>query len=143
MKHLFLVAMTAVCTGCGLLQAPSSPATARENVRAAVVVLAEGVRASDEICAARALDRHDLALAERCEDAYKTARLALLSAAEGVDAWGTAEQGDVACATARGAAAAKNLAKAIESGGASVPPILSDGLQLFAVLTNMQCEVSQ
>lgn len=130
------VTLTA-CNGCA--GALSESVTPRERARAAVLVLAEGVRAADEICAARALDRHDIALAERCEAAYSTARSALLAAAGGVDAWGTAEGGDAACATLQGAAAARELAEAVRAGGADVPAVLSDGLALFGAVGAVAC----
>lgn len=129
------------CEGCA--STPGLPTTPREQARAAVLVIAEGVRLADETCAAEALEQRSQPLADRCSAAYSTARSALLVAAGSVDAWDTAQRGEVACATARGATAAGELANAIRSYGGSVPPTLTDGLALYASLVGVSCSAPE
>lgn len=130
----------ASCSGCAA--GSPLPTTPREQARAAVLVLAEGTRAADEACAAEALAQQSLPLAERCSQAYSAARTSLLIASRGVDAWDTAERGNVACATAQGAAAAGELVAAIRSYGGAVPPVLVDGLELYRTVLGVTCTVA-
>lgn len=130
------LAVAACSGGCAGAQLPTTP---REQARAAVLVLAEGVRLADQSCAAVALERSDAPLADRCADAYGVARSSLLAAAGGVDAWDSGRQGEVRCATAQGATAARELAAAIATAGGEVPPTLTDGLELYAELAGASC----
>lgn len=125
------------CQGCSAAQA--LPTTPREQARAAVLVLAEGVKLGDEACAKEALAQSSQPLADRCSRAYSTARSALVAAGDGVDAWDSARRGEVACATVRGASAAEELAIAIRAYGGDVPPALTDGLALYQALVGVTC----
>lgn len=125
------------CQGCSAAQ--SLPTTPREQARAAVLVLAEGVKLGDEACAKEALTQSSQPLALRCKVAYETARSALIVAGDGVDAWDSARRGEVACATVRGASAAEELAIAIRAYGGDVPPALTDGLALYQALVGVTC----
>lgn len=117
------------CQGCGAH--PSLPTTPREQARAVVLVLTEGVREADHRCAEAGTDAGDLRLLDRCAAAYAVARSSLLVAAGAVDAWDEGRKGETACATIRGAEAAAELAGLIRSNGAEVPVALEDGLALY------------
>jgi len=125
--HLTLA--LASCSG-GRSSVPALPTTPREQARATVLVLAEGVREADQRCADVGREAGNLVLLDRCTKAYDTARGALLVAAGAVDAYDDGRQGDVACATATGIDAALELAGLIRSAGGDLPAALDDGLRL-------------
>jgi hypothetical protein len=136
---IFVVAIFAGCEGCG--GAVPVPTTPREQARATTLVLADGVVLARKQCAQLADDRKDLPLAERCLAAYETAYAALMAAGSTVDAWDDGRRGEVACATSRGAGAARALGEAVASAGGRVPPTLEDGLRLFDQLMAGLCDV--
>ena len=70
---------------CGGAQSPAT--TPRDEARAAVLTLAEGVKVADQTCAAAALTLKNEELAKACADAYDDARTSLLAAESSIDAW--------------------------------------------------------
>lgn len=86
MTLAFVVPLILICilsSGCS----STPPVPPRSQARAAVMVTSEAVRAFGETCANYALDTQDLPLAERCQEAYDAARMALIATAAGVDGW--------------------------------------------------------
>ena len=124
-----LLLATAACSG-GCAPLPAFPATPREQARATILVLAEGVREADQRCAEVGRDTLNLPLLDNCAKAYAVGRSSLLVAAGAVDAWDEGRAGETACATATGLTAALELASLIRAAGGAVPPALEDGLML-------------
>lgn len=118
-------------TGCG---GEGAKFPAREVARAAVLGVAEGVRAADRVCANVAKAKQDATLADRCSQSYAVARSSVLAAAEGVDAYDAASEGQVRCTIARGATALGEMATAISTAGGDVPPVVVDALAFAKTL---------
>lgn len=126
---LALLALVHALPGCPKAQTP------REEARAIVLTVAEGVRAADLACASVARGRVDVKLALDCADAYDRARLSLEVAESAVDLWDRGSAGDVPCATARAVDALTELGNLLRVSGGKVPPVLEDALRLAPVLT--------
>lgn len=83
--------------------------------------------------------RNDERISDRCAAAYKIGRPAIVGAAESVDAWDSGSRGEIACAAVQGTAAAREMASAIEAGGAETPAALADGIALVAKFVSGWC----
>lgn len=124
----------AVCC-VGLLLSSCARPTGRAASPAAVGYelvyrAARGVRAADTLCARMATERHDLALARRCADAYDGARAGLLAAEAVLDAWAEAREGDLGCAAGRAAEGMVMLGDALVGAGLAVPAELTESTRL-------------
>lgn len=136
---LALVAMAAaaVVQSCSPAQARAAP---RETARAVVLTVAEAVRTADTLCATVALrigadDRaRGRALATACADAYDVARPATLAAATAVDAWDAGDHRGVICGLATAGRSLGQIADAVRAAGATIPPLVEDGLRLVGSL---------
>lgn len=120
---VFLVCVGSACITCKGTDAP------RERTRAAVLLVADGVRQADLACAAIALARKDVPLMDRCILAINTARRALLAAEKGVDAWDANAAGNTPCFVRDAAEALTQVLTAIRGVGAEVPPVVEDALR--------------
>lgn len=136
------LAIGAISASSSACQSSSAviPQTPRAKARAVVEVLADAVHEADATCASAARAKLDADLADTCAHAYDRARGVLLVAAGGIDAWGTASQGSLACDIVAGAGAAQDLLGALQANGVEVPAALADGLELFAAL-GLSCPV--
>jgi hypothetical protein len=68
-----------------------------------------------------------IALAERCQKGYDTARAGLIAAAEAVDAWGDIEKSEqVACGAQEGVTGLNYIVEALEVYGVKMPPAVAD-----------------
>lgn len=115
--------------------APAKAPTARHMARGAILAVAQAVKAADHECAAIAKGKYDggdldgaIALAEKCQKGYETARHGLLAAAYAVDAWGSSRDGDVACAVVEGVEGLKVIVAAVQSAGGVLPVDVADGI---------------
>ncbi len=120
------LAVVTHCTGC-------APAT-RAEARGAVLATAEAVKVGDEACAKYALATIDVNLARSCEAAYTDARLFLLTASSGVDAWDEGKRNDVTCAIVHSAEALSRISEEMRRRKLKVPVIIDDSLRLIAAL---------
>lgn len=134
------------CQGCSstpalvqMADAAAAAKTPRDQARATIVILTLATREADVFCASHGKQTANLALLDRCHAAYDIARPALLTAEAGVDAWDTGARDGVACATAKGAAAAEDIAGDLRHAGADVPAALTDGLRLYATFMAGTC----
>jgi hypothetical protein len=132
------LAIACAAYACSPKQAEQAP---RQSARAVVLAVAEAARVADKLCADIALKAAAVgkregaeALASTCADAYDVARPAIVAAAEGVDAWESGERLGVVCGLARASSALLTIVGAIKAAGASVPPVVEDGLRLAGVL---------
>lgn len=136
-----LVAIAATCAAalqsCTPAQAKAAP---RETARAVVLTTAEAIRVADTLCATVALrigttDREaGRKLAVSCADAYDVARPAVLAAATAVDAWDAGDRKGVVCGLATAGKALGSIADAVKAAGATIPPLVEDGLRLVGAL---------
>lgn len=138
-----LVAIAATCAAalqsCTPAQAKAAP---RETARAVVLTVAEAVRTADALCATVAIrigtesDKRETArkLAVSCADAYDVARPAVLAAATAVDAWDAGDHRGVVCGLAEAGKALGLIVDAVKAAGATVPPLVEDGLRLVGSL---------
>src|SRR5574338_298624 len=85
--------------GCGPAQ-PGAQSPARDYARAAILLVSEGVKVADQVCADVALAKKDFTVAKTCADAYETARSSLLAAQTFVDAWEDGAGGSYVCTLA-------------------------------------------
>lgn len=97
------------------------------------MLVAEGVRVADATCASTARAIHHAPLADACAEAYSAARLSLLIAEAGVDAWEDAGENRTACAVRDAASSLSHLVGLLRSVGATVPPAVEDALRLAPV----------
>lgn len=118
-------------TGCSLL----SSVPPRSQARAAVIVTAEAVKIFGESCARYVVAHDDLPLAEKCADAYTTARIALISLASGVDAWEKSEvsRETIVCGLRRALAAIWEPVKILEANQMNMKTY-DDALSLVSLL---------
>ncbi len=124
-----LIVASMLTSGCATL-AP------REQARAAVLVTAEATVSADHACAEVAIAKHDLALATKCADAYKPARLALIAASVAVDTWDDAtSRASVSCAVKHPTAALTELSGEVVKAGGNVPKVVDDALSLASLLS--------
>lgn len=131
----FVVAL-AWCGGCRPASHPEPPM--RAQARAAVLTMADGVRAADGACAAVARARRDLELADRCGRAYQVGRSALLAAEAALD---TAGEHRAACAAAPAAVALGESVAAMRAAGSTVPPAVVDAVAMAGALARLvPCE---
>lgn len=117
--------------GCSRLRAPDE----RSIARGAVYATAEAIRAADEACAEVGKATGDMALLERCERHYSTARVAVISTAKAVDLWdraGTSES--VTCALVEAMAEVDAIGADLTDKGRPLPPIITDARELVAAL---------
>lgn len=131
------MAAAALVESCSPAQAKAAP---RETARAVVLAVAEAVRTADTLCATVALrigaDNRDRgrALATTCADAYDVARPATLAAATAVDAWDAGDHRGVICGLATAGRSLGQIADAVRAAGATIPPLVEDGLRLVGSL---------
>lgn len=122
---------------CTPAQAKAAP---RETARAVVLTTAEAIRVADTLCATVALrigttDREaGRKLAVSCADAYDVARPAVLAAATAVDAWDAGDRKGVVCGLAEAGKALALIVDAVRAAGATIPPLVEDGLRLVGSL---------
>jgi len=134
---VFAALVSASLQSCSPAQAKAAP---RETARAVVLTVAEAVRTSDALCATVAIrigadDRaRGRALAVACADAYDVARPAVLAAATAVDAWDAGDHRGVVCGLATAGKALGSIVDAVRAAGATVPPLVEDGLRLVGTL---------
>jgi len=134
---LSLVLIAAIgCVPFLLIACGSTPATAstpRDQARAAILTIAEGVKTGDAVCAEAALALKKADLAKGCADAYDDARSALLAAEAGVDAWDNGARGEVACASSKALAAVVDIENLLAANGVEVPAVVTDAVKLGQV----------
>jgi hypothetical protein len=104
--------------------------TPREEARAAVLLVTDGLALADTTCAALARTKGDAALANACAKAYDTGRSNLLNVAKLVDAYDMGKAGDVLCGTLYAANALSDMAEQIAGAGGKVPAAVDDALAL-------------
>lgn len=126
-----LIVGVGLLAGCALFGEVDVP---RESTRAAVVVTAEALHASDEACARVAILRDDLALARRCASGYALGRASLLGVAAAVDAWDRADKGSTVCAVVEASRELVKIRDELVRVGAKAPPIVDDAQRLVAAL---------
>ena len=118
----------------------AAKAAPRETARAVVLTTAEAIRVADTLCATVALrigtiDREaGRKLAVSCADAYDVARPAVLAAATAVDAWDAGDHRGVVCGLATAGKALGLIVDAVKAAGATIPPLVEDGLRLVGSL---------
>lgn len=113
-----------------------SKAPARDTARAVVLLVAEGAKAADQLCAGYAARASNADLAKTCADGYDTVRSSLLAAEAGVDAWEQADKGAYLCMVGKGVAALASIADAVrQAGGPELPPVVVDALSLGRALS--------
>jgi len=108
--------------------------TPREQARAVVLSVAEGVRIGDQVCAAYAVKVKDLQMAEVCAALVAQARQALITAEDGVDLWGAAEAKNIPCAVKSSVEILGRLSEELKRAGAPMPPAVEDALLLAPIL---------
>jgi hypothetical protein len=113
---------------------------ARDTARAAVVLVAEGVRVADETCAQVGAQQKNAALLKTCADAYDTTRASLLAAESAVDAWDAGEKKDLACALAASVRGLAQIANAVTHAGAELPLLVTDAMTLGAAFASGSCK---
>lgn len=136
---VFAALVSALLQSCSPAQAKAAP---RETARAVVLTVAEAVRTADALCATVAIrigteqDKRETArkLAVACADAYDVARPAVLAAATAVDAWDAGDHRGVVCGLATAGKALGSIVDAVRAAGATVPPLVEDGLRLVGTL---------
>ncbi len=121
----FLVCL--VISGCK----PSETAT---SLRAAVVLVAEGVKAADEVCANVAQSRKDVDLAIKCAESYDLARPFLLAAEMALDA---SQTNDAACSLSNAVQALFRFQLTLSHVGIPLPAISRDALSFAAGLSGL------
>ncbi len=109
-------------------------ANAATDLRAGVVLVAEGVKEADETCAEVADATKDVMLAGACADAYDLARPLLESAEMALDASRT---DDAACKLAGAVKALQGFQVALSNAGVSLPPLVRDALIFGAGLSGL------
>ncbi len=131
------IGLAVVVESCSPAQAKAAP---RETARAVVLAVAEAVRTADTLCATVALrigaDNRERgrALATACADAYDVARPATMAAATAVDAWDAGDHRGVICGLATAGRSLGQIADAVRAAGATIPPLVEDGLRLVGTL---------
>ncbi|MDB4994369.1 MAG: hypothetical protein JWM74_1801 [Myxococcaceae bacterium] len=130
----FVVAAMFGAVACAAASGAGAQDPARETARGAILTVAEAVRVADGVCADLALARKDAELARRCARAYDIARPGLLAAERGVDAWDTAERGQIVCSLDDAAKALTDIEDAIATAGGKPPPVAADAHKLAALL---------
>jgi len=122
--------------GCG----GDAKSPARESARAAVVVVAEGVKVADEVCAQAGAKQKDAALLKTCADAYDTTRASLLAAESAVDAWDAGDKKSLTCALAASVRGLAQIANAVTHAGVELPLLVTDALTLGAAFAGGSCK---
>lgn len=127
--------------GCGPAKSADGVAVnpARETARAIVLLVTEGARSADELCAASGAAAKDAKTLKVCADAYSVARPALLSAAAHIDTWEGIEKKDVACAVGSAVRALDGAVQAMVAAGVKVPALISDAIKLGAAFAGGSC----
>lgn len=127
--------------GCGPAKSADGVAVnpARETARAIVLLVTEGARSADELCAAAGAAAKDAKTLKVCADAYSVARPALLSAAAHIDTWEGIEKKDVACAVGSAVRALDGAVQAMVAAGVKVPALISDAIKLGAAFAGGSC----
>lgn len=134
---VFAAMASALLQSCSPAQAKAAP---RETARAVVLTVAESLKLADTLCATVALrigtaDREaGRKLAVSCADAYDVARPAVLAAATAVDAWDAGDHRGVVCGLATAGKGLALIVDAVKAAGATVPPLVEDGLRLVGSL---------
>lgn len=134
---VFAALVSALLQSCTPAAAKAAP---RETARAVVLTTAEAIRIADTLCATVALrigttDREaGRKLAVSCADAYDVARPAVLAAATAVDAWDAGDHRGVVCGLATAGRSLGQIADAVRAAGATIPPLVEDGLRLVGSL---------
>lgn len=134
---VFAALVSASLQSCSPAQAKAAP---RETARAVVLTVAESLKLADTLCATVALrigaaDREaGRKLATACADAYDVARPATLAAATAVDAWDAGDHRGVICGLATAGRSLGQIADAVRAAGATIPPLVEDGLRLVGSL---------
>lgn len=129
------IALSMGAHGCG----GDAKSPARDSARAAVVLVAEGVRIADETCAQVGAKQKDPALLKTCADAYDTTRASLLAAESAVDAWDAGDKKSLACALAAGVRGLAQIANAITHAGVELPLLVTDAMTLGAAFASGSC----
>jgi len=109
-------------------------AISRAEARGAVLATAQAVKIGDEACAKWALNNIDVALARACEKAYVHARLTLIVAADGIDAWDEGKRAGVLCAVVHAAEDLAKVAEEFRKRRIKVPAVLEDAIALTRAL---------
>ncbi len=110
------------------------PASVAEDLRAGVVLVAEGVKSADSVCADVAEARNDIALAKTCAKAYDSARPLLESAETSLDA---AQTDDAACKLAGAVQALFSFQVALQNVGVTLPPMVRDAIAFGSGLSGL------
>lgn len=129
-----LALVIAFASGCG----GEAKSPARDTARAAVLLVAEGVRVADKACAT--FGENDDSILKTCVDAYGTARSSLIAAEAAVDAWDAGDRKDFTCALAASVRGLSAIANAATSAGAKLPLIVTDALTLGAAFAGGACK---
>lgn len=122
MKHHVAMLSMAFCLGACM---PAKSPTDAEKF--AVTATAEAIEQADQACAKIGLERQDVALLTACKDGYDIARPALISAQYYLQ---LGDQAGVEASLCTGQKALANTVKAITAAGASVPPFVTETMQL-------------
>lgn len=126
--------------GCIPLKPGESPA--RANGRAAVLLIAKAIQASDKLCAQYALDTKEIDVAKKCASIYDQSRSVLLVAESGLDVWDLAAQNSVGCAVNKGIGALLQFTTVLNTEHLAVPTLVTDALQIAAGV-NFGCVIIQ
>ena len=119
-------AILASCAGTTAQQTAQAQATAS----ASVVVLNDAWKAAADMCLAQS-DR------TKCGPVLSTVYGYVVAAAQAVDSWGSASQGNVDCAVSQGATALQSSLALM--GVTSPPPIVVQALNLARIFTGGSC----
>ena len=109
-------------------QPPATPA--RDQARAALLTIAEGVKVADKTCADASKSLQNAKLARDCADAYDAARAALVTADDGIDAWDDGSAGKVACAGKHALDALVTVENELAALNVHIPAAVVDAVKL-------------
>ena len=113
---------------CG--SSPATPQTPRDEARAALLTIAEGVKVADVTCADASKSLQNAKLAKDCADAYDVARAALVMADDGIDAWDDGSAGKVACAGKHALDALVTVENELAALSVHIPAAVVDAVKL-------------
>ncbi len=142
LASLFAGSATASCAPAAASPNGAVTNPARETARAIVMLVAEGARSADELCAIAGKASANEKMLEVCAKAYGVARPAIMSAANQVDVWDAIDHKDIACAIGSAVRALDGALQAMVAAGVKVPLLISDAVKLGAAFAGGSCPAS-
>lgn len=109
----------------------------REAVRGMVEATAKAVREADILCETAASRQKNMAVLNKCGDAYEAARYALIEAEDLLNAWDDAASGKAPCAVKKALEKLREIAQAIIGNGDKIPPVVDDAAKLAELYTGL------